>query len=374
MESSMENFISSVSGESYLRVQDDLGHGFVRLRAAEAQRRQAKQDIRFVEDIVIELLRNARDAHARAIFLATWTEGDHRFLTMLDDGDGIPAELHQAIFEPFVTSKLDTFHSDHWGVHGRGMALYSIKENAEQASVICSKPGLGSVFGVTVNVKELPEKRDQSTFPKIVINDEGKPVLRGPHNITRTVLEFAIEERSHISVYLGSPASIVAALYELGSSAAARLTTIFDTYDEKTPYLQRFAFADDPDELQALAGQCGFPLSVRTARRIMNQEIKPAVPQLALLSQAGPDGEGSSSAFDKASAGGGKPGEGKGGKAKPKASVKLAPEDLRKLSDEVRTAYQDLASAYYLDPDAEPAIQVRGDELSIRIPLRASDV
>ena len=66
MDSSLENFIQDISGDQYFRVEDDLGNGFVRLKAAEAQRRQAKQDIRSTEDIIIELLRNSRDAHARA--------------------------------------------------------------------------------------------------------------------------------------------------------------------------------------------------------------------------------------------------------------------------------------------------------------------
>lgn len=87
MDSSLEQFIHSVSGDQYFRVEDDLGNGFVRLRAAEAQRRQALQDIRSFEDVILELLRNSRDAHARAIFLATWTEGSKRFATILDNGE-----------------------------------------------------------------------------------------------------------------------------------------------------------------------------------------------------------------------------------------------------------------------------------------------
>ena len=167
MDSSLEQFIHSVSGDQYFRVEDDLGNGFVRLRAAEAQRRQALQDIRSFEDVILELLRNSRDAHARAIFLATWTEGSKRFATILDNGDGIPSSMHQTVFEPFVTSKLDSFHSDRWGVHGRGMALYSINQNVEKATILASQPGLGSVFHIQSDLSRLPEKRDQSTFPSI---------------------------------------------------------------------------------------------------------------------------------------------------------------------------------------------------------------
>ena len=57
-------FVASMGGERNLRVEENLGEGYVRLRVAEAERRQAKHDIRCVEDIVIEMLRNSRDAGA----------------------------------------------------------------------------------------------------------------------------------------------------------------------------------------------------------------------------------------------------------------------------------------------------------------------
>lgn len=55
-------------------------------------------------------------------------------LAFLDDGDGIPIEMHERVFEPRVTSKLETMVMDKWGVHGRGMALYSIKANTLEAA------------------------------------------------------------------------------------------------------------------------------------------------------------------------------------------------------------------------------------------------
>ena len=46
----------------------------------EAERRQAKHDIQHVEDIVIEMLRNARDAGADKVYLATTKEDGVRTL------------------------------------------------------------------------------------------------------------------------------------------------------------------------------------------------------------------------------------------------------------------------------------------------------
>ena len=75
VENDLAAFVERVTSKSLFRVESDLGHGFVRLKVSEAERRQAKQDIRCVEDAVIEMLRNARDAHARSIFLATSKSG-----------------------------------------------------------------------------------------------------------------------------------------------------------------------------------------------------------------------------------------------------------------------------------------------------------
>ena len=68
------SFIASMSGEGNLRVEENLGEGFVRLRVSEAERRQAKHDVQHVEDIVFEMLRNAREACATRIDVATFNE------------------------------------------------------------------------------------------------------------------------------------------------------------------------------------------------------------------------------------------------------------------------------------------------------------
>lgn len=352
---SLTEFIQNVSGEDHLRVQDDLGSGFVRLRAAEAQRRQAKQDIRSFEDVVIELLRNSRDAHARCLFAATWCNQGKRFLTLLDDGDGIPESMHETVFEPFVTSKLDTFHSDRWGVHGRGMALYSIRQNVSEAKVLESQPGLGSVFWVENDIAKLGEKRDQSTSPSISKGEDGKPVLRGPHNILRTVLEFAIDERNTIAVYLGTPSEIVSTLYWLGQGAAGKLSDIFDSDTSELPYVQQFGACLDASELAELSERFGFPLSSRSAYRIMKGEIEPLPTHLEAIL-----GKKSSSASC--------PIKHKN-PAKNASSIRFSSNDLAEFQNRVADSYQPLAQAYYLNPEVQVSVKKNRSELLVRIPI-----
>lgn len=353
-EQSLTDFIDEMAGDSYLRVQDDLGQGFVRLRAAEAQRRQAKQDIRTFEDVVIELLRNSRDAGAHAIFVATWADATRRHLTVLDDGSGIPPELTETVFEPFVTSKLDSFHADRWGVHGRGMALYSIRQNVDDAHIVASGLGMGSVFSIDTALDRPGEKRDQSSAPTVSADAHGALVLRGPHNITRTVMEFSIDERSRIAVYLGSCAEIVATLHHLGADAATRLSSIFGSWSDDTPFVQRFAFADDADELAELACSLGLPISSRTARRILNGEIAPLPLHLETLVPAHKE-EGTEPAKKAATP--------------RRRSTRIDEADLGRLAEATLEAYRPLASAYYLSASVEPTARVQGCELVVRVPL-----
>lgn len=356
---SLQQFIQDLSGEDHSRVQDDLGNGFVRLRAAEAQRRQAKQDIRSVEDVVIEMLRNARDANAKAIFVATWSTKEQRFLTMLDDGDGVPLQLQDTIFEPFVTSKLDSFHADRWGVHGRGMALYSIRQNTDSARVVASAPGMGSVFSVASSFSRLTEKRDQSSAPKVTLNENGKPVLRGPHNIMRTVLEFAIDERDSVAVYLGSPAEIVSTLYWLGSSAASNCAEVQNREIGDLPYIQRFGLCADASALAKLANDFCLPMSDRTAYRILKYEIKPLALHLQLmLGEQGP----SASAKEKPER-----------KSASDKTIRISREDLDAFCEQVMADYAQLAQSYYLDANVEAAIRCFGGELVMRIPLKRDE-
>jgi len=250
------DFLADVVGEEVRSIEEDYGNGFVRLATSEAARRQAKHDIRCVEDIVIELLRNARDAHAKAIYVATATEGSKRTLVIIDDGDGIRADMWDQIFEPRVTSKLETVHVDDWGVHGRGMALFSIKENAVSANIVASEAGKGSVFCIKTDSELLAERADQSSWPTIQ-RGEGETRVRGPRNIIRTIVEFALAH-PEIEIHYGSIPEIVASL------------SIETDNDFIATPIQKVC---DAHELQEIASECGLEISERTAYRIISGQL-----------------------------------------------------------------------------------------------------
>ncbi|HIT45922.1 MAG TPA: ATP-binding protein [Candidatus Aphodovivens excrementavium] len=355
----LTDFIETASSVSPFRVESDFGNGFVRLRSEEAERRQAAQDIRCTEDIIIEAFRNSRDAHARSIFLATSKEGSERHIVIIDDGDGVPADMHDHIFEPRVTSKLNSMRMDKWGVHGRGMALYSIAENCVTARVVQSDLTLGSSFEFVSDTAKLKEKTDQSTFPSFYRTEGNTVTVRGPKNILRTTCEFALESVNTCTVYIGSFAEIVATLYAFALSSLTTSQRLFCTDATRIPICKRLALAGDASHLAELAADIGLSVSERTCRRVLDGDITPCEPVLDRIAIVDPKNTKAS-----------RPKTAKRVLTQDDRGLKLANEDSQAFLSKVKKAYADLARDYYLEPDVAPRLAIRRDELTISIPLR----
>lgn len=350
------DFISSVSGETHLKVEENLGGGFVRLRISEAERRQAKHDIRSAEDIVVELLRNSRDAHARRIFVATHREGDARTLTFIDDGVGVPASMAEMIFEPRVTTKLETMVMDRWGVHGRGMALFSVRSNAQRAFVAASAPHKGMALSVVTDVNALGERADQSTWPVVERTEDGLlAVSRGPHNIVRRCVEFACEH-PEMDLFLGSPSEVLVTMIETTRLAKGASELLFCDDVERLPVWQRVAACADAGDLVETAEALGLGVSERTAHRILAGEIPPlrsmldaAAPQEAPKSEAAPD------------------------IYRDRRGIRLHHTDLAEFRSALEKAFDTIAERYYLHLRCEPRVTVTRDEIRVRFQVDKED-
>jgi hypothetical protein len=350
------DFVSSVSGDTYLKVEEALGDGFVRLRVPEAERRQAKHDIRSFEDIVIELLRNARDAHAQRIFVATTRDGSIRLMTMVDDGVGIPLGLQDMIFEPRVTSKLETMVMDRWGVHGRGMALFSVRENVREARVASSAPHKGAAVTVQADTADLSERADQSTWPTVEPDESGTlRVVRGPHNILRRLVEFACEH-PELELYVGTPTEILATLHALGRRQLDAADLMFCDDLERLVVWQRPAACADAGELEETARALGLAVSERTAHRVLAGELAPLEPLLAQL--AGDEEAPPAPAPDI---------------YRDRRSLRIHHGDLAAFKNELTQAFDTLAERYYLHLKGEPKVTVGRDSITVRFAVDKED-
>lgn len=351
-------FVASMGGERNLRVEENLGEGYVRLRVAEAERRQAKHDIRCAEDIVIEMLRNSRDAGAKHIYVATSREGDLRTITILDDGSGIPEDMQSRVFEARVTSKLESVHMDRWGVHGRGMALYSVKENTEAAEVVSSAPGKGSSIRVVTDATKLTERVDQSSWPTTGIDENGALVCeRGPHNIIRTCCEFAIEERANCEVYFGSPSEVCATARARAPRTVEASDLMFIDDVSELPVLERLRVAADASELHRVALSLGLDMSERTAHRIVSGQIKPQRSIVAKLTHRS----------------GGKTARSEVDLSRDHRGLKLSRDDARDFSREMERSFKMLADRYYLTLSDAPKVRMGKGKITVTFEIEQSD-
>lgn len=355
-------FVKKLASPETVAVEEDLGHGYVRLRVTEAERRQALQDIRSVEDVVKELVRNARDAGADRIYVSFQKErGRWRNLHVLDNGRGIPRELHQKIFEARVTSKVDDVVEDHFGVHGRGMALFSIKHVVEQIRLVDSAVGRGTVIHARIDTHRLPEKKDQSTFPRFEESEEGKLVVAGgPRNVPRVLSEFALE-RKGIQIYFGSNAEILATLCH--HSAELRKSWAAGDEGGGRPLWFELGGIKEGKSLHRFATEkFGLAVSERNAFRILEYEIPPLMSINELLGQSG--GEKCARRSDL--------------HHQPRAAWgdqlarRITAEDLIMLGNRLRDAFGEIGERCWLTAE-NPVIKRRKDRLIISLKLHEKE-
>lgn len=279
-----EKFFSELNISRDLKIEEDLGNGFVRLKVSESERRQALQDINSVEDIIIELLRNSRDAQSKNIFISTKKLSDKkRIIHCIDDGNGIPYKFHSLIFQSRVTSKLEDGVKDTYGFHGRGMALFSIKLNVEDIKITFSDVNKGTCIYVDINLENLPEKKDQSIMPQIYDISGEKKISGGVNNIIKTILSFAIEN-SNINFYFGSPTQIVATMREISKKYMSADYTKFNSYKDFDSFISfnaaniiKFPLLTDNYIVlgEILKNKFNIEISQRGLQRIIYNEIKP---------------------------------------------------------------------------------------------------
>lgn len=349
-------FVANVAGDNYVKIEENLGDGYVRLRISEAERRQAKHDIRSTEDVVVELLRNSRDAHARRIFVASTREGDARLLTVVDDGVGVPPHLHSAIFEPRVTSKLETMVTDRWGVHGRGMALFSVRSNVDEARVACSDSHKGMALAITCDTTQLAERADQSTWPTVEVGEDGRAaVTTGPHNIVRRIVEFATEH-PELDVYVGNPTEIVATMHAVARTELDASKMLFCDDVERLPVWQRPALAADASELVDVADAAGVPISERTAHRVLGHELQPLEPVLRrVVPRPAPVEDRPPDIY------------------RDRRGLKVHHTDLAAFTRRLEDAFDEVGEKYYVHLKGEPRVKVSRDSITVKFEIEKED-
>jgi hypothetical protein len=282
----------------------DLGAGFARLTGSEAARR-APEGVRTVEDALVELLKNARDAGARNVYVAsTLKERRYRALIVLDDGRGIPPSHAGLIFEPGVTTRhLPADDTPNPTTPGAGLSLYHIKLAALSADLLSGGAASGApltALRAVFDTHRLPEKTLQHRPSK--------------SNLPAATADFALTNQ-RLRLYHSSPARILARLL-----------------------IDRIILSGRQGGARGVWGEAealGFGLSLRTVQRVLAGGI-PAAGRVV----EGWGGVGEAGVADAGSVRGAPSPAGGGGPI-----LRLGAEEVRRL----RGVLMDAAGASYLE-------------------------
>ena len=224
----------------------DLGAGFARLTGVEGARRGPSR-ITHVEDALLELVRNARDAGATRIYVASSLKGRRfRTLTVIDDGHGIPESHRDLILEPGVTTRhlnpVIEPGDPSVPTHGAGLSLYQIKGLS-----------LGTRVLSTSSPTSIQATFDTSAIPERTLQSATRPSKSNLRATLERFTETTNAQSPRLHSYYGPPARILA--------------TLLDHRIIQRPR--------DSAGLRNTALGLGLEVSVRSVQRVLRGEVRP---------------------------------------------------------------------------------------------------
>jgi hypothetical protein len=232
-----------------------------------------------------------------------------------------------------------------------------VRSNAADARVADSDVDQGAAIVVVTDTGKLGERADQSTWPTVERDSDGAPgVIRGPHNILRRVVEFAIGHRD-IDLYIGTATEMISTMSgiartELDLSELASCGSL-----DRLPVWQRCGAAADAGELADVAESLGMPVSERTAHRIQAGEL----PVARAVSEAIGRRERQTSAPQTADI------------YRDCRGLKIHHTDLARFRTDLEKAFDTIAERYYLHLRREPKVTIGKDDIRVRFEVEKED-
>jgi two-component system NtrC family sensor kinase len=134
----------------------DLERRGIALRTDLSEAHLAMIDPLALQQVLLNLLLNSRRAlagRAGTISVSARRDRSRLVITFADDGPGIPPQILDHVFEPFVTAPLAGDGEDESPSAGTGLGLAVCRRAVEQAGgsiAVSSAPGRGATFTITL--------------------------------------------------------------------------------------------------------------------------------------------------------------------------------------------------------------------------------
>jgi hypothetical protein len=214
----------------------------------------------------------------------------------------------------------------------------------------------GAAIAVTTSAEKLSERTDQSTWPRVEKDESGIPhVSRGPHNIIRRTVEFALEHPG-VDVFIGSSSEILSTLVMLARFELDESDLLFCEDPSRLPVWQRPGAAADAVELTETATGLGLNISERTAHRVLAGEITPLRTVAAVLSGSG--AAQSQAVVDI---------------YRDRRGLKIDRNDLAAFTADLEKAFDSIADKYYLQLRSAPRVTVGREDIRVRFEVDKED-
>jgi two-component system cell cycle sensor histidine kinase/response regulator CckA len=186
-----------------------LGEDIAVTLALGADIRAIKADAGQIEQIVLNLAVNARDAMPDGGHLTVTTSmaGSCVRLTMADTGCGMSEETRSRVFEPFFTTK---------GAAGTGLGLATVHDIVKQnhgAIELTSVPGVGTTFSIDLPATfEALSPEVRPAKPATVADGSSRVLVVEDDPGVRRLIELALRRAGHDVVPVAGPRDALAAL------------------------------------------------------------------------------------------------------------------------------------------------------------------
>ena len=160
-----------------------------------------------IRQIVVNLISNSLKFTQRGgVRVAAKFDGKHCIIDVIDSGEGIPEDKHEAIFEPFMQAHASTKHLG----AGLGLSICRRLSVAMHGSLVLLRSGpTGSTFRLTLPLDVSDEPAPEDASLRIFNNPRGRILVVEDHPVNQYVVKSMLDVLTCPATIAGSGAEAI---------------------------------------------------------------------------------------------------------------------------------------------------------------------